>query len=65
MARRKGSAKYCQYCGVSFYSLSDLKKHIKVKHRNPSPETTIEPADNQPTTELPPGAQRTQNPRLN
>jgi hypothetical protein len=61
MPRKKGKARFCPHCGVSFYSPADLKEHIRAKHgdqsQQPPSSAGTEPADNQPTTELPPGNQ--------
>lgn len=44
MPRAKGNAKFCPYCGVSFYSAVDFKSHIRSRHQPVRPPNDVRPS---------------------
>jgi uncharacterized Zn finger protein (UPF0148 family) len=71
MARQKTNRVVCSLCGKEFSTSAEHEEHKKIVHNvmdkktNLSPQKTyprdLEPADDTPTTELPPGAENTVN----
>jgi uncharacterized Zn finger protein (UPF0148 family) len=71
MARHKVNRVVCPLCGKEFGTSAEHEEHKKIVHNvmdkktNLGPQTTnprdLEPADDTPTTELPPGAENTVN----
>jgi hypothetical protein len=54
----------CQFCRKTFSTVAKLDEHLKTAHSSTKPQLEIkgdrpgiEPADRNPTTELPPGAE--------
>jgi uncharacterized Zn finger protein (UPF0148 family) len=70
MARHKTNRVLCPLCGNEFATTAEHEEHKKIVHNvmgkktNLSTQTNprdLEPADDTPTTELPPGAENTVN----
>ena len=71
MARHKTNRVVCALCGKEFGTSAEHEEHKKIVHNvmdrkaTLSPQKTnprdLEPADDTPTTELPPGAESTVN----
>ncbi|MGA8143218.1 MAG: hypothetical protein WB987_04940 [Candidatus Acidiferrales bacterium] len=64
MAKQKTSREICPLCGKEFASRAEHDEHKEIVHNTMNRKTNldaghnpreIEPADNKPTTELPPG----------
>ena len=71
MARRKTNRVLCALCGKEFATSAEHEEHRKIVHNVMDKKTNLsahktnprdlEPADDTPTTELPPGAENTVN----
>jgi hypothetical protein len=71
MARRKSNRVACALCGKEFATSAEHEEHQKIVHNVMDKKTElsgratdpreIEPADDTPTTELPPGAENAVN----
>jgi len=66
-ARQKVNHVVCALCGKEFATSAEHEEHQKIVHNTMNKKTSLgehggatrdlEPADNKPTTELPPGAE--------